>query len=362
MKRIIYNSDSDLWKGEQEVLADIVQFVPNDGIIVEIGTFKGGTSFLMHTATRGRNVKIYTVDIAPHSKAYENLKETDVNIWVRSSEEAAVKWRSSREKIDLLFIDGDHEFKHVFHDFNMWIPHLKPGGLVVFHDYDPVERGGLVHFGVKICVDTIRRLDLLKESGRKYKLFYGTGNTPNSIFVDINECWQTFEDLVQFITSVLNSDYSDWILVADDKFSLFIKSCLQGKFKTVASHEVRDPKCKYLVLAHPVSLPLHLLDARNIPHENVRILDSVLACCFLERGLRQNLDYLHTITSNPADFTRWVELLSMLDKGYGEISLVNSVHDTGRGDADVLSKLLAKLQFRLNILARLLTTFVDWTP
>jgi len=362
MKNIIYHSDSDLWKGEQEVLVDIVQSVPDGGVIVEIGTSKGGTSVLMHTATRGRKVKIYTVDIAPHSKAYENLKDTNVNICVQPSEEAAVNWRVGGEQIDLLFIDGDHEFKHVFHDFNMWTPHLKPQGLVVFHDYDPVERGGLVHFGVKICVDTIRRLDLLYESRHKYKLFYGTGNTPDSICVDINECWQTFEDLVQRVASVLNYDYSDWILVADDRFSLLMKGCLNGKFKIMASHEVRDPECKYLVLAHPVSLPLHLLDARNIPHENVTILDSVLACCLIEKGLRENSDYLHTITSNPAEFTRWVELLSMLDKGYGEMSLVNSFHEIERTDPDELSKLLARLQFRLNILSRLLRTFVDWTP
>jgi|GEM_PF-2875675 hypothetical protein len=367
MKNIIYHPDSDLWKGEQAIFADIVQSVPDGGVIVEIGTSKGGTTALIHTATKGRNIKIYTVDIAPQAKTYENLKDTAVNIIVQPSAEAAGNWQTMTGggKIDMLFIDGDHEFKHVFEDFNMWIPHLRPKGLVVFHDYDPVERGGLVHFGVKICVDTIRRADILKKSEHKYKLFYGMIENPKNASVNVEECWQTFENLEQHISSVLKSDFSDRILVADDRFSLFVNGCLHGKLKAmVLPQEVRDPDCKYLVSGHPVSLPLYLMEARNIPYENITILDSVIACCLLEKGLKENFDYLYKINNSPATLTRWCELLDMLDKGYGKVSFYDKLYGIGEipPSLNELSKLIARLQFRLNILARMLKTFVDWTP
>lgn len=94
MENIIYHPDSDLWKGEQSIFADLVQSVPDDGVIVEIGTSKGGTTALIHAATKGRKIAIYTVDIAPQAKTYENLKDTDVNIIVQPSAEAAGNWRT----------------------------------------------------------------------------------------------------------------------------------------------------------------------------------------------------------------------------------------------------------------------------
>jgi predicted O-methyltransferase YrrM len=38
------------------------------------------------------------------------------------------------EKIDLLFIDANHEYDAVMRDFEEWSPHLKPGGIIAFHD------------------------------------------------------------------------------------------------------------------------------------------------------------------------------------------------------------------------------------
>jgi cephalosporin hydroxylase len=38
------------------------------------------------------------------------------------------------EKIDFLFIDGDHSYEGVKNDFAMYAPFVKPGGLIAFHD------------------------------------------------------------------------------------------------------------------------------------------------------------------------------------------------------------------------------------
>jgi predicted O-methyltransferase YrrM len=49
------------------------------------------------------------------------------------SDEAATKFWVP---IDLLFIDADHYASSVLNDLKNWVPKVRPGGLVVGHDWD----------------------------------------------------------------------------------------------------------------------------------------------------------------------------------------------------------------------------------
>jgi len=40
------------------------------------------------------------------------------------------------QPISLLFIDGDHSYEGVQKDHNSWVPKVKKGGTVLYHDYD----------------------------------------------------------------------------------------------------------------------------------------------------------------------------------------------------------------------------------
>ena len=39
-----------------------------------------------------------------------------------------------KESIDLLFIDGDHSYEICRKDASLWIPLMRNGGTVIFHD------------------------------------------------------------------------------------------------------------------------------------------------------------------------------------------------------------------------------------
>jgi predicted O-methyltransferase YrrM len=39
-----------------------------------------------------------------------------------------------KEQIDLLFIDGNHDYPAVLQDYEQWSPLVKPGGIIAFHD------------------------------------------------------------------------------------------------------------------------------------------------------------------------------------------------------------------------------------
>lgn len=50
--------------------------------------------------------------------------------------------------LDLVFIDGNHDYDHVREDILLWEPKIKPGGILCGHDY-----GSKKHIGVKKAVD-----------------------------------------------------------------------------------------------------------------------------------------------------------------------------------------------------------------
>jgi len=54
--------------------------------------------------------------------------------------------------LDFIFIDGNHTYKHVWQDLSLWIPKIKPGGLIMGHDwrkgFDGVVRA-VVDYGAK---------------------------------------------------------------------------------------------------------------------------------------------------------------------------------------------------------------------
>jgi hypothetical protein len=43
------------------------------------------------------------------------------------------------EKLDLLFIDGDHKYDGVKSDFELYRDFVKPGGVILFHDIEDTD-------------------------------------------------------------------------------------------------------------------------------------------------------------------------------------------------------------------------------
>lgn len=119
--------------------------VPLGGVIVEIGAWKGKSA-----ATFALNcdptVQVWSIDHFRGSPEHALIQrdeiihghwETHVNLppnhhfICAPSEIAATIW--SRQ-IDLLFIDGAHDYISVLSDFTLWSRHLTPSGLLILHD------------------------------------------------------------------------------------------------------------------------------------------------------------------------------------------------------------------------------------
>jgi predicted O-methyltransferase YrrM len=118
--------------------------------ILEIGTAKGGTLFLLCRVAASKDAKIISVDLPggeygggyPQKKVplYKSFALTSQKLHlVRGNSHLKKTLEKVREtlrgrKIDFIFIDGDHTYEGVKRDFNLYGPLLRKGGLIGFHD------------------------------------------------------------------------------------------------------------------------------------------------------------------------------------------------------------------------------------
>lgn len=120
---------------------------PPGAVLLEIGSYLGASAcFLAAAATEiGGEAKVHCIDTWQNQGMSEGLRNT----WTAFQENtrpysslivphcglSVDVSKTFTEKIDLLFVDGDHSYEGCRADMLAWLPHLKPGGTVVMHDY-----------------------------------------------------------------------------------------------------------------------------------------------------------------------------------------------------------------------------------
>lgn len=131
---------------------------PGQGDIVEIGSFLGkSAAWLAFGAQQGGRGRVVAIDpftgspehqpgarneepeIVAHGttrpRFEQNLSDAGlremVDIIQARSTDAAARWSGP---VRLLFLDGDHSEEASRADFEAWLPHVRIGGLIVFHD------------------------------------------------------------------------------------------------------------------------------------------------------------------------------------------------------------------------------------
>lgn len=143
------------------------------GVGAEIGVKSGTFSDLVLRGWRGR--KLISVDPWLEADASEYRDKANVpqerheqymeqalarlaphggrsEVWRTTSAEAAK--RVEDESLDFVYIDARHDYDAVLEDVRLWLPKVRPGGVLAGHDYvDGVFRQG--EFGVKTAVDEI---------------------------------------------------------------------------------------------------------------------------------------------------------------------------------------------------------------
>jgi predicted O-methyltransferase YrrM len=112
-------------------------------VVVEIGVAEGGSAWEAAQVMR-RDATLHLIDpylrrtmgrVVPARRVAKRLVASVARGRVEwhecCSHEAVVGWN---DRIDLLFIDGDHSYEGVRQDFEDWTPHLAEHGRVALHD------------------------------------------------------------------------------------------------------------------------------------------------------------------------------------------------------------------------------------
>jgi len=124
--------------------------------VLEVGSYLGGTFYLLCKFSQPDGHKI-SIDYPYYDTQEKEMEAKNVHGKMKSfaenvtiiqedshSEKALQKLKDTLngEQLDFLFIDGDHTYKGVKQDFEMYSPFVKKGGYVGFHDINdrPLHR------------------------------------------------------------------------------------------------------------------------------------------------------------------------------------------------------------------------------
>lgn len=129
---------------EECFLQSLCSTLPSRSTIVNIGAGGGTSACAILRGLQDTQSIVYSIDIDPlafdrETKALqaqgfdlERVEQLEVN-----SGKAAKTWK---QQVDLVFVDGEHSYKGVERDLRLWSKLVKPGGLLVCHDYgDPKQ-------------------------------------------------------------------------------------------------------------------------------------------------------------------------------------------------------------------------------
>ena len=131
-----------------EVAELLAKLAVHSKVIVEVGSWKGKSTITM--ALANPKARIFAIDPFTGSQEHEFLEGGKVDTYqefqnncrtfkveknikpLRMTSEQAIQFL--KEPIDMLFIDGSHEYDDVKNDFEFLFPLVRERGIVLFHD------------------------------------------------------------------------------------------------------------------------------------------------------------------------------------------------------------------------------------
>ena len=247
----------------------------------------------------------------------------------------------------------------VYSDFNAWLPLVAPEAIVAFHDYDPIDRGGLRHLAVKVVLDAIIALNLLSDVSHEGRMLYG--KIRSQVSLSPRACVDSWNSLHERMTR--------------------LHAALVGAGGQFAG-------CLPIIAAgvHPAGRVKHsgemttVLDAtrsysgsERTTDESRLLIDDVMLCYLLADGLATKHNLLLASCRNRKKFFKYQELIQMLGHfaegvpGSGAARLKDAALGTWEHTFSVppetpietLSELAAKETLRLELLYELAGAFAE---
>jgi predicted O-methyltransferase YrrM len=143
--------------------------------VVELGVYEGSSAIVLCGALEPE-AELHLVDPFVDESGWalpQNWSTvpvaTRLTVWrVARHDGPAIRWHIARSQdvgrdwtggpVDLVFVDGDHSPEACREDWEVWHPHVPPGGAVAFHDARLGQPGGTGSPGPTVIVDELFRI------------------------------------------------------------------------------------------------------------------------------------------------------------------------------------------------------------
>jgi hypothetical protein len=133
---------------EGRIVFKIARSLKDFSVVVEIGAYKGKSTCFIAEGLRGSSSRLYSVDTWFNDGGMRQSRMDTFPDFLRNispwsgkiiplrgfSADIRKAWPFER-KIDFLWIDGDHAYAGVKKDIEDWLPLVRGGCFVCFHDY-----------------------------------------------------------------------------------------------------------------------------------------------------------------------------------------------------------------------------------
>lgn len=139
------------WSGHRRFGYDLVSYYEPENL-VELGSHYGGSAFAFAQAIKNNKLATtyYAIDLWEAIDSYtEHDYERDVYAFFKNIKEAEFADEKIKmmkmmfdealknfedHSIEILHIDGSHDYEDVRHDFENWLPKMKKEGIILLHD------------------------------------------------------------------------------------------------------------------------------------------------------------------------------------------------------------------------------------
>ena len=138
-----------------------------NGNLVEIGRYKGGSTFLLAAAS-GPKSRILSIDVHSEEQSLRGHSGMKLDQDLRSALNASGlsnnveivvadshQYRVESESYDLVLVDGDHTYEGVRADYENWKRGVKRGGHLLFHDAGNAREYSTYHESVGQLMQSI---------------------------------------------------------------------------------------------------------------------------------------------------------------------------------------------------------------
>lgn len=146
--------DYAMTEAEQELAFNCALALRRGAIMVELGVMYGSTAIILASAAQLTHAHYYGIDNFRMGSSPEevnaSLAKANLTGTILRGDTNQVKWT---KPIDLLLFDAGHDDLNMRQDTARWLPRVSPGGLVLFHAYNPDIDYSDPHFPVKRYCD-----------------------------------------------------------------------------------------------------------------------------------------------------------------------------------------------------------------